>query len=203
MKKKIKNILSVILIVVITLSAIVLFASCKKTGDILLDTTNDNASNPANDNSSESVETSVETKVEVGYAAPDFSVELLSGETVKLSDYKGKVVFINFWATWCPPCVSEMPDIQKLSDNYPDDLVVLAVNYGEKKDKVADFISNKNYTIHVGIDENGDISKLYPSNGIPYTIVIDAKGIITQTQLGTGDDIYSVYEGYVKDALGK
>jgi len=199
MRKNLKNIIGIILITVIILSAVVLFANCGAKEENPPDLLNSTEAGESSQSQS------IETKVEIGYAAPDFSVELLSGETVKLSDYKGKVVLLNFWASWCPPCISEMPDIQKLSENYSDDLAVLAVNYGEKKTTAENFIKKNNYTFNVGIDENTNVAKLYPSNGIPYTIIIDAKGIITKIQEGIkpGEDMYSFYEGYIKTALGE
>ena len=166
--------LNIIKITAVILILIVLFAGCKKPP---------------------------EEKVEVGYTAPDFSVELLNGDTVKLSDYRGKAVFLNFWATWCGPCVNEMPEIQQLSEAFPDDLVVLAVNCSEMKYRVEDFINQNSYTFNIGLDEDGDIQKLYPTNGIPYTVVVDPEGIITELHLGSST--FSVFEGYVNNALGK
>ena len=206
---KIKNIILtsvIVLSILLILSIFILFTSCGKTAE-----NQANSSEPSEllktSQSAKSSESSeiIEAKAEVGYAAPDFSVELLNGKTVKLSDYKGKIVFLNFWASWCGPCVGEMPDIQKLSENYSSDLVVLAVNYGELKDTAESFIKKNNYTFNVGIDENTDIAKLYPSNGIPYSLIIDANGIITKIQEGIipGEDMYSFYEGYIKAAMGK
>ena len=140
-------------------------------------------------------------KVEANNPAPDFSIELLSGETVSLSDFLGKVVFINFWATWCGPCVEEMPDIQQLAETYPDDVVVIAINCSERKDKVEDFIYGRGYTFHVGLDD-GVVQSLYPTRGIPYTVIVDANGNISQTHLGGGAGMFPKFEEYVKAAMG-
>ena len=78
---------------------------------------------------------------EEGNIAPDFEVKLLTGETVKLSDYRGKVVLLNFWATWCSPCRREMPDFQKLHDELGEDFVLLAVDKGETEENVQKFVS--------------------------------------------------------------
>jgi len=188
MKKRVKSIVFIIII----LTVAVLFG-CKGKEN--------NSGNKTPENSMPDV--TEEEKAEIGYTAPDFSVALVSGKTVKLSDFRGKVVFINFWASWCGPCVNEMPDIQKLSDAFPDDLVVLAINCSEKKDKVEKFISDNGYTFNVGLDEDGAIQDKYPTMGIPYTLIIDAKGIISTTHLGASGDMFSVYEADVKDALGK
>ena len=142
-------------------------------------------------------------ELKVGDAAPDFDMELLNGETVKLSDYRGKKpVFINFWATWCGPCVGEMPAIQELSDAFFHDLMVFAINCGEKRNKVEDFIGEKGYTFNVGLDEKNEISEKYPTMGIPYTVIVDAEGIVTSIHLGASGDMFSVYEKDVKIALG-
>jgi len=143
-------------------------------------------------------------QAETGQEAPDFSLELLNGDIITLSELRGKVVFINFWATWCGPCVEELPDIQKLAESadYAGDLVILAINCGEQKEKVAEFIEKNNYSFNVGVD-GGEIQDLYPTLGIPYTVIINADGIITQTHLGGGRGMFSVFEKYISDALGK
>jgi len=122
--------------------------------------------------------------VEVGKKAIDFEVELLSGEKVKLSDYLGKPIFLNFWATWCGPCVGEMPDIEKIKNEYGDKIVVIAINGGELKDDVKSFIDRKGYTFNVGIDEKGSIIGTYDSMYIPLSIFIDENGIIQDRQVG-------------------
>lgn len=138
----------------------------------------------------------------VGDTAPDFIVELLDGNTVKLSDFKGKAVFLNFWATWCGPCILEFPAIQQLSDAFPDDLAVIAVNCSEKKAKVKEFIDDNDYDFNVGLDENGKIQIKYPTMGIPYSVVIDPDGVITSIHLGADDKMFPIYEAAVNEALG-
>jgi len=125
-----------------------------------------------------------EAGIEVGNKAIDFEIELLSGERVKLSSYLGKPVFLNFWATWCGPCVGEMPDIEKMKSEYGEELVILAINGGELKDDVKAFIDRKGYTFNVGIDENGKILTTYDSMYIPLSIFIDENGIIKERQVG-------------------
>jgi len=145
-----------------------------------------------------------EERPEAGYHAPRFSIELLGGEKAELSDYRGKAVLISFWATWCGICAGGMPDIQKLSDEYGDELFVLTVNCSEDKNQVQNFIKETGYDFAVGLDSSGAIQDLYgPIGGIPYTVIIDPDGVIIATHLGAAGDMFSVFEGYIKDALEK
>lgn len=125
-----------------------------------------------------------EEGVEVGKKASDFEVELLNGEKVKLSSYFGKPIFLNFWATWCGPCVSEMPDIEKMKKEYEDDLVILLVNGGEEKEDVEYFINRMGYTSLVGLDKTGEILTKYDSMYIPLSVFIDKDGIIRERKVG-------------------
>lgn len=122
-------------------------------------------------------------------AAPDFEAKLISGETVNLSDYQGKKVLLNFWATWCGPCVGEMPALQKLSEEYPDDLVVLAVNSGEDEKTVKQFTDKNGYTFPIALDTELKIGNLYPGvmQGIPYTVIINEEGDVMAESTGAAD----------------
>ena len=125
-----------------------------------------------------------EEGVEVGKKAIDFEVELLTGEKVKLSSYFGKPIFLNFWATWCGPCVSEMPDIEKMKKEYGENLVILLVNGGEEKEDVEFFINRMKYTSLVGLDKTGEILTKYDSMYIPLSIFIDKAGVIRERKVG-------------------
>ena len=109
--------------------------------------------------------------------APDFEFETFDGTKGKLSDYKGKVVLLNFWASWCFYCIQEMPDMQKISEDYPD-VVILAVNRSETKGDAAMFAYKAGYDFTWTFDEDGSIEFLYPAIGIPYTVIIDKDGVI-------------------------
>ena len=135
-----------------------------------------------------------------GDVAPDFTVELVSGEKVKLSDYDDKIVLLNFWATWCGPCVGEMPAFERLKSDGNDNLQILCVNCMEDKRTVDNFIKSEGYTFDVGYDETGSIETYYPSNGIPYTLVIN-KGYISNIYVGAGDADYQ-YQEY-KNAIDR
>ncbi len=121
--------------------------------------------------------------------AIDFELQDQFGNTHKLSDYKGKVVFLNFWATWCPPCRDEMPDIQKLYENYgfnEDDVIILGVAspssdenpYTQERDEqyVIDFLEENNYTYPTILDSSGRLEREYGLSAYPTTFMIDTNG---------------------------
>ena len=115
---------------------------------------------------------------EVGHPAPDFTLRNLQGNLEGLTDHKDKVVILNFWATWCAPCLEEMPAFEKLYRRYRSQRVtVLAVSL-DKGDisKVKGFVDTNNLTFPVLIDSDGVAEKLYPSFTIPFTYVIDKEG---------------------------
>lgn len=122
-----------------------------------------------------------------GSEAPDFIAKLNNGETFTLSDKKGQVILLNFWATWCSNCVKEMPAIEKLYEEYGDQVVIIGVNVGEDESTVDAFIDTKNYTFPIAYDTESNISNLYPSAGIPYTVIIGKDGLVTETFLGAKD----------------
>jgi len=196
--RKFKRTISVTIISMLLIGA-VLLTGCQN----MTDDTNTNAATEAIEGTTDTAADTaiIYNDLQVGDKAPDFDFELLNDETVKLSDYQGKVILLNFWATWCGPCVSEMPDIQKISDTYPDEVVVLAINCSESRDTVNSFIEKNGYTFYVGLDENQEIAKKYPTDGIPYSVIIDGDGIITSIHLGSDHDMFSVFEEDIKSAL--
>lgn len=121
---------------------------------------------------------SQKTGIEVGNKAPDFELKTLTGDTVKLSDYKGKKVMLNFWATWCPPCKAEMPEMQKYYESNKEKVEILAVNMDTNND-VAGFVKNGGYTFPILLDEKNDVNKDYGIVSIPTTFFIDEQGVIT------------------------
>ena len=139
-----------------------------------------------------------------GDAMRDFTAELVNGDSFTLSDHKGKVILLNFWATWCGPCVGEMPAFTKLTEQYGDDLVLLAVNSGESKKVVTNFLLDNGYTYPVALDTDYAISSIYPSDGIPYTVIFDAEGNVAHIQVSAGDaDTMYTYYSQLIDGLLK
>jgi peroxiredoxin len=121
--------------------------------------------------------------LEVGNIAPDFELKLLTGETVKLSNYKGKKVMLNFWATWCPPCKAEMPDMQKLHDAHKEEIIILAVNMDVQND-VEGFVKEMGITFPILLDEKNEVNEKYQILAIPTSYFIDEKGIISHRYNG-------------------
>ena len=152
-------------------------------------------------------EISIEPPLQPVDTAPDFSVQLLTGETFTLSDHIGTVVVLDFWATWCGPCVQKMPAVQELSDQFENDVIFVGMNVGEPVDRVQSFITERGFTYPIGLDENGDIHRnLYPSPGIPYMVIINREGVITETILGggasmRGTPMYDRIENAILEAL--
>lgn len=141
--------------------------------------------------------------------ALDFTLKDQYGNEHRLSDYKGKTIFLNFWATWCPPCKKEMPEIQSLYEKYgenKEDLIVLGVaspNYGNEKDVdgISGFLQENNYTFPVVMDEGGSISNGYGVSAYPTTFMIDKEGNIYGYVEGglTGE----IMENIVKETMGE
>jgi|SRR5690625_1291612 len=124
-----------------------------------------------------------------GDQAPDFTLTNLDGDVVNLSDYLGKKVLVNFWASWCPPCRDEMPDMQTYHEQY-DDAVILAVNMTEAErvvDDVHDFLDEFGITFDVLLDENSDVANLYTAYALPTSYFIDTKGVVQEKVIGEID----------------
>jgi len=117
-----------------------------------------------------------------------FEMVYADGKAVNLEDLKGKVVFINFWATWCPPCIAEMPSIQKLYDKVKDDqeIVILTVEVEGKRDKAAKFMERKKLSLPV-VYPNSAIPTEFFNGSLPTTVILDKKGNIAHTTMGMAD----------------
>ncbi len=122
----------------------------------------------------------------VGSRAPDFElIDLNTGQPVTLSSLKGKPVWINFWATWCPPCKEEMPIMQKLYDEHKDKgLVILGVDVQEQESDVSPYIKDGGYSWTFVIDKTGKITDSYHVNGLPSHYFVDKDGLIQAIVIG-------------------
>jgi thiol-disulfide isomerase/thioredoxin len=120
----------------------------------------------------------------IGEPAPDFVLRDLGGAPVRLSDLRGRVVFLNFWATWCRPCKKELPDIQRMAGEYPDDLAVLAVNLEESPEEAAAFLRENGLSLPALLDRTGAVYRQYRLNGLPDSFFIDREGRIAAIQYG-------------------
>ncbi|TWT81957.1 Thiol-disulfide oxidoreductase ResA [Planctomycetes bacterium CA13] len=121
----------------------------------------------------------------LGKPAPDFKSVTLREGTVSLADLKDKVVVIDFWATWCPPCVAAIPVIKEVTDEYKDkDVVFLALNVAEGEELVKDFVDEKEWDLDIVLDVDGKVSDAFKADAIPQTVVIGKSGIIESVHLG-------------------
>ncbi|MFQ5598326.1 MAG: TlpA disulfide reductase family protein [Nitrospiria bacterium] len=150
-----------------------ILAACTKTED------------PASKNKG----TSLIEGIEVGNLAPDFTIKQLEGGQSSLSEYKGKVVLINFWATWCGPCKAEMPSMELLYQTYPrDDFEILAVSIDiDPNAPVKEFIQDFGFTFPVLLDNQFIVNERYQVRVVPTSVVLDRRGVITHRLLGAKD----------------
>jgi peroxiredoxin len=119
-----------------------------------------------------------------GALAPDFNLLSVNGEQVRLSELRGRTILINFWATWCGPCIIEMPVIETRFQKYTPELVVLAVNFDEPMEDVKAFVDELGLTFTVLLDPGAEIQKKYRIRGYPTTFIVDEEGIIQVQNIG-------------------
>lgn len=139
------------------------------------------------------------SRVREGTKMIDFELDALEGGKTKLSDHAGKVVFLNFWATWCPPCRAEMPSMQVLSDRLKDKgLVILAVDLREGPELVKPFMEEFGLDFPVLLDRTGSVGARYGVRSIPTTYIIDRDGIIVAGRIGgqewDSDEVIAFFE---------
>lgn len=131
-------------------------------------------------------ETEATTLVKEGMQAPDFTVTMFDGTTQTLSALKGKVVLVNFWATWCPPCREELKRVQTdIIDRFADkEFVFIPISRGEEKETVATFREQMGYTFPMGLDPERKIYDQFASNFIPRNFLIDQEGKVVIASVG-------------------
>jgi len=122
---------------------------------------------------------------EVGKLAPNFELNTLDGQSVALSQLKGTPVLVNFWATWCGPCTYEMPFLQQVYEDWPEEeLVLLAINIQEGSSKVSQFMQSQGFSFPVLLDSQAAVAQQYSVMGIPSTFFIDSDGVIQEIKVG-------------------
>lgn len=120
------------------------------------------------------------------FLAPEFELKGEDGKLYRLSDYRGQVVILNFWATWCPPCRDEMPSMERAWQKIKGKgIVILAVNMGEDEDAIFEFTGDYPVTFPLPMDSDGSVIKKYPVVGLPTTYIISPEGMVTHRAVGT------------------
>ena len=122
--------------------------------------------------------------ISIGKTAPDFELESLDGKKVKLSDYRGKRVILNFWASWCPPCREEMPEFQRIYTENSEKLVIIGVNLQESRENAESFVKKLGITFPILLDPNAQIKDMYNVFTQPVTYFIDSNGKIIDKKFG-------------------
>jgi cytochrome c biogenesis protein CcmG/thiol:disulfide interchange protein DsbE len=122
-----------------------------------------------------------------GFLAPDFGLETLDGESMAIADQRGKVVIINLWASWCPPCRAEMPALQVVYDALREEgLEILAINttYQDSESDAADFVREHHLGFPILLDQSGDTARSYHLRALPSTFFVDREGVIRKVIIG-------------------
>ena len=121
---------------------------------------------------------------EIGTLAPDFRLETEEGEVIVLSNFRGKPVFINFFAVWCGPCRFEMPEIESVHQSLGDELVVLAVDVRESAERVKGYKELLGLTMPTVLDTRREVANSYQVPGLPWTFILDEQGVIRHIKFG-------------------
>ena len=132
--------------------------------------------------------------IQVGMQAPDFTLRTLTGESFNLYAQRGKPVFLNFWGTWCPPCVAEMPAIQKLQDTMADSIQIVGIGVRDTRIQELRFVTRYDYTWTFVLDSAGNVNNGYEVTSYPTSLFLDAKGVIVR-KFGFGN-----YERFLEAA---
>ncbi len=125
----------------------------------------------------------------VGLDAPELTVMDVSGKTLSLKELRGSVVFINFWATWCPPCKEEMPSVQSIYSRFKDDkgFRMVTILYRDEYDKAVAYMKQNNFELPVWLDKREKTAKAYGVTGVPETYIVSKKGILKEKVIGPAD----------------
>ena len=139
---------------------------------------------------------------EVGQAAPDFALSSRNQDNVRLSDFKDKVVYLDFWASWCAPCRKTFPWMNELQTKYgKDGLEIVAVNLDQKKRDADAFLAKVPANFKILLDPGRGVGRLYNLKGVPMSFLIDRQGIVRSIHLGVADDHWQAVETEITHAL--
>ncbi len=128
------------------------------------------------------------TAPKVGEPAPEFTIDVMDGSSVRLSELRGQVVWLNFWATWCPPCRKELPEIEQVASAHADSgLTVLLVNVGEGAGDVRAYAEKLHLSLDIALDSNSELARRYRVTGLPMNFFIDKEGIMRAIRYGPLD----------------
>lgn len=141
-----------------------------------------------------------EASVLEGKPAPAFKLKDLEDKDVALADFKGQVVVLDFWATWCGPCVEALPHLDKLYQDKKATVKIFAVNQGEEKEPVAAFMKSKNLTVPVLLDSDSKVGNEYKAQAIPQTVVIGKDGVVKKVFVGSGPNTAEQIKAAVESA---
>ena len=138
----------------------------------------------------------------VGKPAPDFKLDLLDGKPYHLADMKGKVVMLDFWATWCGPCIQAMPQVEKVAEEFRDQGVqLIAVNLQESPRDINAMLERHKLKVTVALDRDGVVAERYKANAIPQTVIIDREGNVARLFVGGGPQLAEQLRGALKGVL--
>lgn len=190
MKKSLNTIIWVIALITLLIAAYTFYTK-NKTQSLVppLQQNTVQQQDTSNENTSAQSSTVNETSQTEKIMAPDFTLNDLEGNAVKLSDYKGKIVILNFWAVWCKYCLQEMPDLSALNKELEkeNEAVILAVDVKESPDTVREYLSANNITLKVLLDEEGSVAETYGVPGYPTTFVLNKDGSLYTYLSGATD----------------
>lgn len=143
------------------------------------------------------------TLVKVGSEVPEFKVKMFDGQTIDIKELRGKVVLLNFWATWCPPCRMELSKVQKeIIDRFQDkDFVFLPISRQDSYDKIKTFREQTGHTFPMGMDPDRKIYSLFATASIPRNFVIDKKGKISFLEIGYDEESLKKLISEIEKAL--
>jgi peroxiredoxin len=132
-------------------------------------------------------------------AAPDFTLKSQKGDNLKLSELRGKVILINFWASWCGPCRQEMPVLNELYQHYrPLDFTILGVNVEQNSDDAKSLLKDVSVSFPILFDNKNKVSKLYDVKGMPSTVLVDRDGNIRYVHMGYQPGTEAEYQSQIR-----